>query len=394
MSEHCDFDPMLQIKDLDTGKVVSIDEFDKQIETTGQYRLRSKTVGARPKLPPEITLTQFISQKKDYFFKNPFVSDYLTPHQGNVWCVATSPDGAYAASGGSDGLVVLYSLKNALKVEKIFSGHTSDVVMLEFSKDNFLLSCSVDSTARIWHPTQDKELGVFQHEEPITAVSFLPSDSSYFIASTLASTVFMWSIRSNEVVHKICFASPPTAVAFSPNGQYVTIGCLNGFVFIYTVPDFQYVTQFISGPRGKKMTSNEKVTSISFVGNSQFLVATNDSRIRLYSFENFSVIRKFIGHESKESQLKISVSPDQKLIMLPSENTCDLFIWPLDHTGYFKGTNLFSSFLKDRSKTAEGIRFGKKVTINAACFTSMASISKLNIVVALNNGSVMRVMSQ
>ena len=73
------------------------------------------------------------------------------------------------------------------------------------------------------------------------------------------------------------------------------------------MPDFRYVTQFIAGPRGKKRTSNKKVTSIQFVGNEpKFFVATNDSRIRLYSLENFSVIRKYVGHESKESQMKMS----------------------------------------------------------------------------------------
>ena len=388
-----DFDPNLQIKDLDTGKIVSIDEFDRQLNEFNS-RQKSKNAGFRPKLPEDISLTPFLVQKKDFFYHHPYISDYLKQHEGNVRCVAASPDGQYAASGGSDGVVVVYSIKEQMKVEKIFKDHTSDVVMLEFSKDNFLLSCSVDSTARLWHPSSTKALGVFQHEEPVTAVSFLPTDSSIFLASTLSNTVFIWSVRTNEVLHKCTFVSPPTTATFSPDGNYVTIGCLNGFVFVYAMPDFRYVTQFIAGPRGKKQTSNKKVTSIVFLGNDRFIVATNDSRIRLYALENFSVVRKYLGHESKDSQLRVSVSPDLKLIMSPSENTDELFIWPVDHSEYFKGSGLFSSFLKDRSKTAEGYKFGKKVIVTAACFTGVASISNLNIIVALNNGSVMRLMNQ
>ena len=154
------------------------------------------------------------------------------------------------------------------------------------------------------------------------------------------------------------------------------------------MPDFRYVTQFIAGPRSKKQTSNEKVSSITFVGNDMFLVSTNDSRIRLYSIENFSVVRKYLGHSSKSSQMKVSVSSDMQLLMTPSEESSEVFIWPIDHAQYFKGGGLFSSFLKDRSKTSEGFKLGKKVTINSVAFTKKSSISKLSVLAGDNFGNV------
>ncbi|EAY19466.1 beta-transducin, putative [Trichomonas vaginalis G3] len=387
-----DTDPVLQIKDLDNGTVMSIEELERS-NNEFTNRMRSKSTSKKNLIPEELQFTTFNNQEKDPFFKRTAIADYLPAHKGNVWCVAGSSDGKYSASGGEDGQVIIYTNDGGLTQLRAFKGHTSDVVMLEFSNDNFLLSCSLDSTVRLWHPTAEKELAIFQHEDAVTAVSFLPTDSSIILAATLGNTVFVWSVRENEVIHRITFVSPPTAAGFSPDGNYVAIGCLNGFVFVYTMPEFRYVTQFIAGPRGKKQTSNEKVTSIQFLGNEQFLIATNDSRIRLYALENFSVVRKFLGHESKEAQLRLSVSSDNQLLMTPSENTSEVFIWPVDHSKYFKGSGLFGSFLKDRSKTYEGFKYGKKYLINAAAFIQKSSIQHLAVIVGDNRGGVSKVIS-
>lgn len=384
-----DSDPVLQIKDLDNGTVMSIEELERH-NTEFTNKMRSKSGKKRP-IPEEIQFSQFTNQEKDPLFKRTCIIDYMTAHEGNVWCVAGSPDGKFSASGGEDGQVIIYQNDMILTKHRAFKGHSSDVVMLEFSNDNFLLSCSLDSTVRLWHPTSEKELAIFQHEDAVTAVCFLPTDSSIILAATLGNTVFVWSVRENEVIHRINFVSPPTAAEFSPDGNYVVIGCLNGFVFVYAMPDFRYVTQFIAGPRGKKQTSNKKVTSIQFLGNEQFLIATNDSRIRLYALENFSVVRKFLGHESKEAQLRLSISSDNQLLMTPSENTSEVFIWPVDHQKYFKGGGLFGSFLKDRSKTYEGFKYGKKYVINAAAFIQKSNIEGLSVIVGDNHGGVSKV---
>ena len=378
-----------QIKNLDTGEYILVDDLIKKNEEIQTKLTQSKSLNSLHQLPPDIHVTYSKQQLKKSLFNNLRVQDYFNPHKENVWCVATSKDGNYAASGGEDGQIVLYKIKPNFSIIKIYKEHKSDVVMLEFSNDGFLLSCSLDSTVRIWHPSQDKSLGIFEHQDAVTSVSFFPNDSSLFLASTLGNSVFAWSIRKNEVVHKLNFVSPPTATAISKSGKFIAIGCLNGVVFVYSMPDFRYVTQFIAGPRGKKRSSNEKVTSIEFVGDEpKFFVATNDSRIRLYSLENFSVIRKYLGHESKESQIKMSISSDLQLVMTPSENTDELYVYPIDHEEYFKGSGLFTTLLKDRSKTAEIIKYGKKYIINAAVFTPQATIQKMSAIVGDNSGGV------
>lgn len=384
-----------RVKDLDTGMYITQEEAQvKNMEYILTRKNRARSLDSHVQVPIDLKLSYTTCQMKEQIFSRPTIAEYFLSHNKNVWCLAVSPDGKYAASGGDDGKIVLYSISPIFKQIYVFKEHTSDIVMLEFSKDNFLLSCSLDSTVRLWHPSQQKSLSVFQHDDIVTSISFNPTDSSNFIAATFDNTVFSWSIRDNAVQKRITFASPPTATAFSPDGQHVAVGCLNGFVFIYELPDFDYVTQFVAGPRGKKKTTNEKVTSIEFVDNQKFLVATNDSRIRLYSIDNYSMVRKFVGHDSKDTQLRVSVSGDRKLLMTPSESSDEIYIYPVDHTDYFKSSGLFSSFLKDRSKTAEVLKFGKKFTINVAAFLPNSNANHLSIIVGDDHGGVSYIVSK
>jgi WD40 repeat protein len=194
------------------------------------------------------------------------------------------------------------------------------------------------------------------------------------------------------VIQTLDFVSPPTAAAFSPDGKRVAIGCYNGFCFFYALPDFRYVTQFIAGPRKKKKTSSKKITSIVFVSTAQFLVSTNDSRIRLYSSENFSVIRKYVGHVTQQAHQRLSLSADAALVAIGSEKAGDVYIWPLDHEPHFKGSGL-AGFSRDRSKTAEGFSLGKKAEVTAALFTAQNTLNHMSIVVTDSDGQLYLVLS-
>jgi WD40 repeat protein len=194
------------------------------------------------------------------------------------------------------------------------------------------------------------------------------------------------------VIQTINFVSPPTAAAFSPDGQTIAIGCYNGFCFFYALPDFRYVTQFIAGPRRKKKTSNKKVTSIVFRNATQFFVSTNDSRVRLYSSDNFSVIRKYVGHVSVQANQRVSFSQKADLILCGSEKAGAVFMWPVDHETFFKGHGL-TAFSRDRSTTYEGVMLGKKEDITAAIFTRDNTIDHMSVIVTDTNGHLFLILS-
>lgn len=344
-----------------------------------------------PHLPDGVSFMSFIKQKKSHSYKDPQIATFVRAHQGQIWTLADSPDGAYYASGGIDQKINIYQIKQDppnIKIIRTFAGHTCDIVYLTWSKANLLLSCSLDSTVRIWKPSESNELGVFQHDDAPTCAEFNPSDPNIFVSCTFGLAVLVWDISKNQILHTIDFVSPPTAISFSPDGSRVVVGCFNGFVLFYSAEDYSYITQFIAGPRKKKMVASKKVSSLAFIDNDLFLVATNDSRIRLYSMQNYSVIRKYIGHVSHESQTRISLSPNKTKMMVPSEQKAAVFIWPINHEKSFEKSGPFSTFRRDRSSTYEGFRLGKHVLINCAVFTPHTQGDFLSVLVGDNDGNV------
>jgi WD40 repeat protein len=342
-------------------------------------------VATKADIPSGVECSLFLKDKKAPFYRNPGIVQVFEDHQGSIRCLAASPtDSTLLASGGEDGFINLYQFHGRLVKLRQFGGHSSDVSCLAFSCDNHLISGSLDLTVRLWHPSHAKEVRVFQHEDAVTAVAVHPRDSSVFIACTFANSVWVWNIRDNTVIHTISFASPPTTATFSPDGQMIAIGCFNGFCFFYALPDFRYVTQFVAGPRRKKKAQNKKVTSIVFRNATQFFVSTNDSRIRLYSSDNYSVIRKYVGHVSTRTNQRVSYSTKGDLILSGSEKRGGIFIWPVEHEQFFQGR--MSKFSRDRSTTFEGFLLGKQAFVTAAVFTGENSLDNLSLIVGDSDG--------
>ena len=363
-------DPSFQIKDLDTGEILDIQGFEHMPRSN---YMEFKPI-AKP-MPDGIKFIPFLREMKNYLF-DLHIKEFYKEHNGSVRYLKTSKDGKYIASGDEYGIINLWIYNNeSLSLLRKYDGHKSDITCLDFSSDGLLLSSSLDKMVKLWHPIQSDELAIFQHDDSVTAVAFHPKDSSIFLSCSFTNTVYVWNIKSNEIKQTLNFESPPTAATFSPDGNNIAIGCLNGFCFIYSYPDFKYVTQFVAGPRSKKQSPNKKITSIEYINDNMLLISTNDSRIRLFSMENFQLIRKFIGHISEGSLLTLSYSSDGKLLMIPSEKNSSVFIWPIDHENFYKSKFLHNTFCRERSKTCQGFTINKHKTITSSIFLKDSTIT-------------------
>jgi WD40 repeat protein len=125
---------------------------------------------------------------------------------------------------------------------------------------------------------------------------------------------------------------------------------------------------------------------------SQFFVSTNDSRIRLYSSDNFSVIRKYVGHVSEQANQRVSYSVKADLILSGSEKGGAVFIWPVEHEQFFQSR--VSAFSRDRSMTFEGVTFGKKTFVTAAMFTCDTTLERLSMVVSDTEGHLFLIINE
>lgn len=283
-----------------------------------------------------------------------------------VWAMEFSKDGKYLAAAGADMVVrvwqVLSSPEDRQKAEtpssasfgengpaerlnapvfhpqpvREWSGHGSTILDLSWSKNNFLLSSSMDKTVRLWHISRKECLCTFKHNDFVPSISFHPKDDRFFLAGSLDAKLRLWSIPDKSVAFTAQAPDMITAVGFTPDGKYAMAGCLDGQCLFYETDGLKYQTQIhvrsAKGPnaRGSKITAIQSYHGAS--GDVKLLVTSNDSRVRLYNFRDKSLELKFKGMQNNSSQIRATLSDDGRYVVCGSEDR-KAFIWSLAGIG-------------------------------------------------------------
>lgn len=303
---------------------------------------------------------------------------------GAVWCMKFSPCGRLLATAGQDRLLRIWVLKDAYHFfeelikkynadqkssptpsqeslvshhsfeesahilqaaasttgpfvpipYRTYSGHTSDLLDVSWSKSHFILSSSMDKTVRLWHISRKECLCCFQHIEFVTAIAFHPLDDSFFLSGSLDGKLRLWNIPNkkvflwNEVDGRRQLI---TAANFCQNGKFAVVGTYDGRCLFYNTEQLKYHTQIhVRSTRGKNATGR-KITGIEpMPGEDKILVTSNDSRIRLYDLRDLNLSCKYKGYLNDSQQIKASFSHDGKYIISGSENQ-SIYIWKTHH---------------------------------------------------------------
>lgn len=359
------------------------------INTTGPIKKRSifssfnKYFSNTTRINSNGEVSVKLKNKTNSEFTGLKLSQSLHVHDGAIWSMCLSYDGEFLATGGQDGRIIIWKVggpsdasvsnnnhQNSVKIPtdnfqlfhsspyRIFHGHTGDITYISWSKSNFLLSASVDTTVRLWHVSRDDCLQVFKHVDIVTGVAFHPTHDRYFVSSCFDRRIRIWDIIPDGVVKDWCLAPGIiTAVNFSLDGNVVAAGLLNGQVFFYDAEGLKYITQiFCQNSRGsykagrkvtglifRKITSSNNASTQSSAANigSQLLVTTNDNRLRLIDMSDYSQITKYKGANNSNMQIRACFSEDEKYIISGSEDG-KVCIWNTSNNNINNNNGLLS----------------------------------------------------
>ncbi|KAJ6119673.1 hypothetical protein N7523_003953 [Penicillium sp. IBT 18751x] len=259
-----------------------------------------------------------------------------------VWAIITTPDEREAAMRNIKDAATEHQDVPELKAPvfgpkpiQVFEGHEGSILDLSWSKNNFLLSSSMDKTVRLWHASRPECLCCFQHSDFVTSIQFHPKDDRFFLAGSLDTKLRLWSIPDKSVAYVTSVPDMITAVSFTPDGKYSMAGCLNGLLNIYDTEGLKVSGQIhVRSARGRNSKGN-KITGIDTMtmphdihGDIKLLVTTNDSRIRLYNFHDRTLQAKFRGNENTCSQIRATFTDDGKHVICGSEDR-KAYVWPI-----------------------------------------------------------------
>lgn len=201
----------------------------------------------------------------------------------------------------------------------VFKHHTADILDINWSKNNFIVTASMDKSVCLWHPERDRPLKSFMHPDFVTCVAFHPTDDRFLITGCLDHKCRLWSILDDEVSFEFDCQDLITSIAVSKNdAAYTFVGTFNGYVYILATKGLDYIKSFhvtdketqegsFSGNANIKMHHGPRVICLESYRDAvdkslRLLVTSNDSRIRVFDAKTKKCLEIMKGFQSGSSQ--------------------------------------------------------------------------------------------
>lgn len=218
----------------------------------------------------------------------------LSAHTGAVTCVAVSPDGNRAVTGGADKGLWVWDLVARREV-KCIPGHRDRVCCLAFSPDGRrVLSSGLDQTVRLWDLDAGLELKCFDRQTNRSA-AFSADGKTAICGALYDGKLRMFDVTTGKEVRRLPgHADWVVSVAFASDGKVVLSGGLDKTIKLWDVATGRLLRTF--------SLRNTVLSSVAFSADGwRVLSAGADHLVRVWDTFTGQELFRLVGHSDAVS---------------------------------------------------------------------------------------------
>ncbi|XP_064646268.1 transcription initiation factor TFIID subunit 5-like [Lineus longissimus] len=171
-------------------------------------------------------------------------SKLLVGHSGPVYTTNFSPDKNYLLSCSEDSSIRLWSMLTWSNLV-VFKGHNFPVWDVKFSPHNhYFASCGHDRTARIWSTDHHQPLRIFAgHLSDVECLQWHPN-SNYIVTGSSDRSIRLWDVLSGNCVRLLTgHKGSVQCLSFSPDGRYLASAGIDQTILLWDVANGNQIGQ-------------------------------------------------------------------------------------------------------------------------------------------------------
>jgi len=273
-------------------------------ELASKIEGRSATGGSPARAEPGVTSTGGRAARgtpENEPSARPELPAALTAHTGAVACVAVSPDGTRAVTGGADKGLWVWDLVSR-RVVRCVAGHRDRVCCVAFAPDGRrVLSSGLDQTVRLWDLDAALELKCFDRQTNRSA-AFAPDGKTALCGALYDGKLRLFDVTTGKEIRRLVgHADWVVCVAFAADGKVALSGGLDKTIKLWDVATGRLLRTF--------PLKNTVLSSVAFSPDGwRVLSAGADNLVRVWDTFTGAELCRLVGHTDAVSC--VAVSPD------------------------------------------------------------------------------------